>query len=95
MVAHERKRDDADGLEDAVVYEQASSEWTAQVGRLHRPLSDDGKDDDDHGDQGETACFGELFQSQYLVMNFGMLDVPWQCPGKETAGMKEREQITQ
>ena len=52
MVADEGEGDNADGLEDTVVDQQAAFELASQVGRLERSLGDDRDDYNHHGDQG-------------------------------------------
>ena len=54
VVADEGEGDDADGLEDAVVNQEAPFELAAKLGCLDGALRYDGQDDDHHRDQGEA-----------------------------------------
>jgi hypothetical protein len=64
VVAHEGEGHDADGGEDVFAYDGRRGEWgewwASEVGGNPGGLKEDGKDDDEHADEGEAGGSGEL-----------------------------------
>ena len=60
MMTDEGEGYHADGLEDAVVDEEAALKLPAELRRLDRSLRDDGEKDNDHRDESKCGCFRKL-----------------------------------
>jgi hypothetical protein len=60
LTTDECEGDDADGLKHAAFYYERSADAAFHVCWYSSPLEDDGRDDDEHADECESACFGQL-----------------------------------
>lgn len=60
MVAYKSERDDTNRLRNPLINDEASPQLPSQLKRNEETLRDDGDNDDEHADQSQCRCFGEL-----------------------------------